>query len=146
MAAAVLGTVVADLDLRPERRHTFVSKLLGILEDWVPGSVAELHGSLGSGTADDYSDIDIRARSVAAHDLYDADNPDARSDTGWSSPTSAIEHAIAAIKAAARGQADSADGLLRRGCERIGVTPSPPPSWPMRLPALLMRAPPRNPA
>src|SRR6266581_3327511 len=48
---------VADFDLRPERRHTFASKLLGNLEDWVPGSVAEVRGSLGSGTADDYSDI-----------------------------------------------------------------------------------------
>jgi hypothetical protein len=50
---------VTDLDLRPERRHTFASKLLRNLEDWVPGLVAELRGSLGSGTADDYSDIDI---------------------------------------------------------------------------------------
>lgn len=51
--------VVADLDLRPERRHTFASKLLRNLEDWVPGSVAEFRGSLGSGTADNYSDIDV---------------------------------------------------------------------------------------
>src|SRR5260370_36228455 len=50
---------VADFDLRPERRQTFASKLLGNLEDWVPGSVAEIRGSMGSGTADDYSDIDI---------------------------------------------------------------------------------------
>lgn len=176
--------VVADLDLRPERRHTFASKLLRNLENWIPGSVAELRGSLGSGTADDYSDIDIcwvvpddsfteavdtlgaalsretavlslrtdpefarsarrrlvfarlygmplfwrvdidiRARSVAADDLYDAGNPDARSDTGWSGPASAIENAIAATKAAARGQADTADGLLHRGFERVGRDP-----------------------
>jgi hypothetical protein len=175
---------VADFDLRPERRHTFASKLLGNLEDWVPGSVAELRGAMGSGNADEYSDIDIcwvvaddsfteaidtlgaalsratavlslradpefarsarrrlvfarlygiplfwrvdidiRARSVAADDLYDVGNPDARSDTGWSGPASAIEDAIAAIKAAARGQADAADGLLHRGFERIGRDP-----------------------
>ncbi len=176
--------VVADLDLRSERRHTFASKLLRVLEAWVLGSAAELRGSLGSGTADDYSDIDIswvvpddsfteavdtlgaalsraaavlslrtdpefarsarrrlvfarlygmplfwrvdidiRARSVAADDLYDADNLDARSDTGWSGPASAIENAIAAIKAAVRGQADAADGLLCGGFERIGRNP-----------------------
>jgi predicted nucleotidyltransferase len=176
--------VVADLDLRPERRHTFASKLLGNLEDWVPGSVAELRGSLGSGTADDYSDIDIcwvvpddsfteavdtlgaalsratavlslrtdpefarsarrrlvfarlygmplfwrvdidiRARLVAADALYDADNPEARSDTEWSRPASAIENAIAAIKAAVRGQTDAADSLIRRGFQRIGRNP-----------------------
>ena len=68
-------------------------------------------------------DIDIRARSVAADDLYDADNPEARSDTRWSSPASAIDNAIAAVKAAVRGQADAADGLLRRGFERIGRDP-----------------------
>ena len=37
------------------RRQTFASKLLGNLEDWV----AEIRESMGSGTADDYSDIDI---------------------------------------------------------------------------------------
>lgn len=174
----------ADLDLRPERRHKLTGKLLAALQAWVPGSRAQLRGSLGAGTADDYSDIDIcwmvpdqdfteavdtvgaalsqcsavlslrtdpefarsarrrvvfarlhdmplfwrvdidiRAYSVATGDLYDADNPDARSDTGWSAPASAIENAIAAIKAAARGQADAADVLLRRGGERIGHVP-----------------------
>ena len=174
-------TVVADLDLRPERRHKLASKLLAALQDWIPGSRTLLRGSLGSGTADDYSeidicwivpdagfaeavdtagaalsqvaavlsfrtdpglarsarrrlvfarlygvplfwrvDIDIRAGSVAADDHYDLGHPDAFSDTGWSAPASAIENAIAAIKAAARGQADTADALLRRGCERIG--------------------------
>ena len=70
-------------------------------------------------------DIDIRARSVAADDLYDAGNPDARSDTAWSGPANAIEDAIAATKAAGRGQADTADGLLRRGFEQIGHDPEP---------------------
>ncbi|HTS96434.1 MAG TPA: hypothetical protein VMI33_07420 [Streptosporangiaceae bacterium] len=173
-------TVTADLDLRPERRDMLTSKLLAALQGWIPGSRARLRGSLGAGTADDYSDvdicwvvpdqdfteaidtlgaalsrctavlalradpefarsarrrlvfarlhgmplfwrvdIDIRADSIAADDLYDIGNPDAHSDTGWSAPASAIENAIAAIKAAARGQADTADSLLRRGCERI---------------------------
>jgi len=177
-------TVTADLDLRPERRDKLTGKLLAALQGWVPGSRAQLRGSLGAGTADDYSDIDIcwvvpdqdfteavdtlgaalsqvtavlalrtdpefarsarrravfarlcdvplfwrvdidiRADSIAADDLYDADNPDAHGDTGWSAPASAIENAIAAIKAAARGQADTADILLRRGCERIGHNP-----------------------
>jgi hypothetical protein len=174
-------TLVADLDLRPERRQTLASKVLAALRDWIPGSRTQLRGSLGSGTADDYSDIDIcwvvpdasfaeavdtaaaalsqvtavqsfrtdpelarsarrrlvfarlcnvplfwrvdidiRADSVAAGDHNDSGNPDARSDTGWSAPASAIENAIAAIKAAARGQADTAEDLLRRGGERIG--------------------------
>jgi len=174
-------TVVADLDLRPERRDELLIKLLAALQAWVPGSRTQLRGSLASGSADQYSDIDIcwvvpdasfaeavdttgaalsqvtavlslrtdpelarsarrrlvfarlshvplfwrvdidiLADSVAADDHPDASNPDARSDEGWSAPASAIENAIAAIKAAARGHADTADGLLRRGCERIG--------------------------
>lgn len=177
---------VADFDLRPERRRTFASKLLGNLEDWAPGSAAELRGSMGSGNADDYSDIDIRwavpddtfteavdtvgaalsrvtavlslrtdpefarsarqrlvfarlygmplywrvdidirTNSVAAGDRCDTGHPDARSDTGGSGPAGAIEDAVAAIRAAARGQADAADGLLRRGFERIGHDPGP---------------------
>jgi hypothetical protein len=176
--------VVADLDLRPERRDKPVGKLVAALEGWVPGSVAQLRGSLSAGTADGYSDIDIcwvvpdqdfteavdtlgaalsqcaavlslrtdpelalsarrrvvfarlygiplfwrvdidiRARSIAADDRYDVSNPDARSDAGWSAPASAIENAIAAIKAALRGQPDSSESLLRRGCERIGYDP-----------------------
>ena len=178
--------VAADLDLRPERRDKLTGKLLAALQGWIPGSVAQLRGSLGAGTADDYSDIDIRwvvpdqdfteatdtlgaalsqctavlalrtdpefarsamrrvvfarlhgmplfwrvdidirANSVAADDLHDAGNPDARNKAGWSAPASAIENAIAAIKAAARGQADAADGLLGRGFKRIGHDPGP---------------------
>src|SRR5262245_3791197 len=174
----------ADLDLRPERRDKLTGKLLSSLRGWVPGSVAQLRGSLDAGTADDYSDIDIcwvvpdpdfteavdslgaalsqcaavmslrtdpgfarsarrrvvfarmwhmpsfwrvdidnRGRSIAAEDGYDVGNPDARSKAGWSAPASAIENAIAAIKAAARGQADTAETLLRRGRERIEHDP-----------------------
>jgi|SRR6516164_4806071 hypothetical protein len=179
-------TVTADLDLRPERRDKLTGKLLAALQGWIPGSVAQLRGSLGTGTADKYSDIDIcwvvpdqdfteaadtlgaalsqctavlalradpefarsamrrvvfarlhgmplfwrvdidiRASSVAADDLHDAGNPDARHEAGWSAPASAIENAIAAIKAAARGQTDAADGLLGRGFKRIGLDPGP---------------------
>jgi hypothetical protein len=178
--------IVADLDLRPERRQEFAGKLLAALQSWVPGSRAEIRGSPGSGRADDYSDIDIRwvvpeisfaeaadtagaalsqvsavltlrtdpglarpagrrqvfarlygvplfwrldidirADSVATDDQYDARHPDARSDEGWSAPASAIEDAIAAIKAARRGQADTASRLLRRGGERIGDDTGP---------------------
>jgi hypothetical protein len=67
--------------------------------------------------------IDSRAHSVATDDLYDVGNPDACGDTRWSDPASAIEDAIAAIKAAVRGQAEIADDVLRRGCERIGHDP-----------------------
>ena len=51
--------VEADLDLRPQRRHLLTGKLLAALQGWVPGSRAQLRGSLGAGTADEYSDIDI---------------------------------------------------------------------------------------
>src|SRR5262249_9509575 len=167
--------VQADLDLRPERRDKVTGKLPAALKGWVPGPAAQLRGSLGAGTADVYSDIDIcwvvpdqdfteavdtlgaalsqcnavlslrtdpefarsvkrrvvfarmwrmplfwrvdidiRARSIATDDLNDAGNSDARSDGGWSAPVMVIENAVAAIKAAVRGQADTADILLRR--------------------------------
>jgi hypothetical protein len=176
--------VAVDLDLRPERRDQLTGKLLAALQGWVPSSRTQLRGSLGAGTADEYSDIDIcwvvpdrdfteavdtlgaalsqcaavlsyrtdpefarsakrrvivarlygmplfwrvdidiRPDSVAADDVCDAGNPDARSDAAWSALASAIENAIAAIKAAARGQADAADGLLRHGFKGIGHHP-----------------------
>jgi hypothetical protein len=179
-------TVVADLDLRAERRQELVGKLLAALHAWVRGSRTQLRGSLGCGSADGYSDIDIcwvvpdasfaeavdtagaalsqvravlslrtdpelarsdrrrlvfarlhgvplfwrvdidiRADSVAAADHHDAGNPDARADKDWSAPASAIENAIAAIKAAVRDQADTAEGLVRRGSERIGHNVGP---------------------
>jgi hypothetical protein len=70
-------------------------------------------------------DLDIRAESVAADDQHDVGNPDARSDAGWSASASAIENAVAAIKAAARGQADTAADLVRRGYSRIELDADP---------------------
>lgn len=51
---------MADLDLRPERRRQLAAGLRGELEALVPGSVTALSGSLAAGTADLYSDIDLR--------------------------------------------------------------------------------------
>lgn len=49
---------MADLDLRQERRDLLVSELRAALEAEVPGSRTSLRGSLASGMADPYSDID----------------------------------------------------------------------------------------
>ena len=177
---------MADLDLRPERRDQLTAGLRAELEALIPGSATDLRGSLATGTADPYSDIDlcwvvgdetftaavsaaaglaarlpsvqavridpslarsdrrrlvfvrldrvplfwrvdldVRARSVAADDSYDDDNPDARDATGWSPPASAIENAVAAIKSGVRGRTDVTSGLLDRGYERIGLAPDP---------------------
>jgi predicted nucleotidyltransferase len=78
-------------------------------------------------------DLDVRAASVAADHDYDDANPAARSEAGWSRPASAIENAAAAIKAAARGQASIADGLLSRGYQRIGLDPAPLAHLPDRI-------------
>jgi len=50
---------VADLDLRPERRNGLVARLRADLEAAVPGSTTSLRGSLATGSADAYSDIDL---------------------------------------------------------------------------------------
>ena len=50
---------MADLDLRPERRNELTARLRAGLETLVPGSSTSLRGSLASGTADPYSDIDL---------------------------------------------------------------------------------------
>ncbi|TDQ04609.1 nucleotidyltransferase domain-containing protein [Labedaea rhizosphaerae] len=63
-------------------------------------------------------DLDVRAASVADDEHYDVDNPAARSTDGWSAAASALENAIAAVKAERRGR--SAEGLLERGFARIG--------------------------
>jgi predicted nucleotidyltransferase len=183
-----------DLDLRPERRGQVASELRGALTAAIAGSRTWLRGSLVTGMADRYSDIDIswvvpddaftaavdslasvvgsvrtlaslrvdpdlarsdrrrliflrleciplfwridldiRAASVATDDTYDAGSTTARSETGWSRPASAIENAIAAIKAAARGQASTVDGLLDRGYERIGLDPRLADDLPARI-------------
>ncbi len=81
-------------------------------------------------------DLDILAYSVAADDAYDAGNDAARSEAGWSRPASAIENAVAALKAAVRGQAGTADGLLQRGYERIGAGPGTATSLAASIPRL----------
>lgn len=185
---------MADLDLRPQRRELIVSELQDALTAAITGSHVWLRGSLSSGTADRYSDVDlcwmvpdgkfteavgsvraaiapardvtscrvdpglarsdrrrliflrlaatplfwridldIRADSVAAEDGYDATNPAAYSEAGWSRPASAIENAIAAIKAAVRHEADSVEGLLNRGYERIGLDRGSPADLPGRI-------------
>lgn len=50
---------MTDLDLRPERRDRLVGQLRAALTAAVLDSQAELRGSLASGTADPYSDIDL---------------------------------------------------------------------------------------
>jgi hypothetical protein len=50
---------MADLDLRPERRDQLAAGLRAELEALIPGSATDLRGSLASGTADPYSDIDL---------------------------------------------------------------------------------------
>jgi hypothetical protein len=51
--------VVADLDLRPERRQALVDRIVAALSDASPGSRLSLRGSLTTGAADIYSDIDL---------------------------------------------------------------------------------------
>jgi hypothetical protein len=50
---------VADLDPRPQQRARLAVQLCTALTAAIPASVADLRGSLGSGTEDLYSDIDI---------------------------------------------------------------------------------------
>jgi len=185
---------VIDVDLRPERRERLAAELRAALTAAIPDSQAELRGSLGSGTADPYSDIDlawmvpddmfaaavesaapviqtvgtvsslrsdpdlatsdrrrliffrlaglplfwrvdldIRAASVGADNSYDDANPAARSEAGWSRPASAIENAVAAIKASVRGQPSTADSLLLRGYQRIGLDAVPAADLPSSI-------------
>ncbi len=63
--ARMIGRVLeqepmADLDLRPERRDQLAAALSAELETLVPCSCVTLRGSLAAGTADPYSDIDLR--------------------------------------------------------------------------------------
>lgn len=69
-------------------------------------------------------DLDIRVESIADHDDYDMHNRQTRGEN-WSLPASALENAVAAIKALMRNQEDVALGLLQRGYARIGQTYEP---------------------
>jgi hypothetical protein len=69
-------------------------------------------------------DIDILAWSVHRDLTYDLDNQAAKGND-WSLTHSALMNAIAAIKALLRSKDDTAQQLLVRGFERVGlVTPS----------------------
>ncbi|HEV2758445.1 MAG TPA: nucleotidyltransferase domain-containing protein [Acidimicrobiales bacterium] len=50
---------MVDLDLRPERRAAVVDSVTEALRMAVPGSVISLRGSLATGEADQFSDIDL---------------------------------------------------------------------------------------
>ena len=50
---------MVDLDLRPERRDLVAARVVAELESAVAGSTAGLRGSLASGSADGFSDIDV---------------------------------------------------------------------------------------
>lgn len=171
--------------LSTERRCTAVEMVTQALVDACPASTVRLLGSLATGTADLYSDIDlawvvpdkvfdsciaqapdalaqaapirrvrmdpdfqrsrkrrllfvryvhlplfwridldIRAQSIAADDNHDLDNPQAQG-TNWSFPASALENAVAAIKALRRDQPDVARGLLMRAYARVGHSYEP---------------------
>jgi hypothetical protein len=81
-------------------------------------------------------DLDMRAISVAANDSYDAGNPAAHSEAGWSRPASAIENTIAAIKAAVRRQRNIAAGLLSRGYARINLSSGSAADFPRAITGL----------
>ena len=70
-------------------------------------------------------DLDVRCASIADDGSFDSDDPDARSEDGWSRPASALANAIAAVKALGRGRTDFALGTLSLGFERIGLPPPP---------------------
>ena len=69
------------------------------------------------------ADIDIFARSVHQDLAYDLHNEAAKGDN-WSLTHSALMNAVAAVKALLRHEEDTAEQLLIRGFERVGlVTP-----------------------
>lgn len=59
-------TAAGGQGLDPAVRAALAGELVAALRAACPGSAAELTGSLGAGTADDYSDIDIAWRVPAA--------------------------------------------------------------------------------
>ena len=64
-----------DLDLRPERRARIVAAIATALRAAIPGSDVALRGSLATGVADEFSDIDLR----------------------WEVPVDDLEMAVAAV-------------------------------------------------
>ena len=59
MGQRIHDGVVVDLDLRPERRAALVDSLTEALRMAVAGSDISLRGSLATGEADQFSDIDL---------------------------------------------------------------------------------------
>lgn len=162
-------------------RLAVARRIAGALRGAGPGSTTDLEGSLADGTADEFSDIDLRwtiaraqfgAALGAAPAAIASVTPllsirsdpewqgsssrrlifvrlsgvplwwrldlDVRSDSGadetaepahvgpvseWDPFESALQNALAAIKAMARGSEEDAAGLLSRGFERIGSRP-----------------------
>lgn len=109
-ARDVLGTVraVASLRVDPDLRNSRKRRLLFVDFEGLP-----LFWRL---------DLEIVAHSVADLPAEDQGNPAARGDD-WSRPASALANAVAAVKAALRGQPQVARGLLERGFARIGAAP-----------------------
>jgi predicted nucleotidyltransferase len=66
-------------------------------------------------------DLDVFAQSATRQPDYDRDNPAARGSE-WSLTESSLMNAIAAIKAACRGQENEAHRLLHRAEGRIGLS------------------------
>ena len=78
------GAVVKpDLDLRSERRARIVAAIATALRAAIPGSDVALRGSLATGAADEFSDIDLR----------------------WEVPVDDVEMAVAAVPNALSGVA-----------------------------------------
>lgn len=70
-------------------------------------------------------DLEVAMASADGDDGHHVETPLARSEQGWSRAASAIENAVAAIKATLRHQPPVADGLLQRGYDRVGRRPDP---------------------
>lgn len=78
--------------------------------------------------------LDLKVRAVSTPGDPAAARPVAWAPE-WSEPESALMNALATVKALHRSQPDTADGLLRRGFERVGA-PDPGGGWTARIQAL----------
>ncbi|WP_158550737.1 nucleotidyltransferase domain-containing protein [Geodermatophilus sp. TF02-6] len=191
---------MADLDLREERRTEIVDALRAALAGTAPSARVALRGSLAGGTADAFSDIDLRVDVAGADrdtclqmlpaalgsvrpvrllrlDPETAAAPDRRlvyallrglpvfwrvdlevvahpplpppgpvpAGPAWSWPASALMNAVAAVRAAARGDEAAAAALLARGADRVTAR-LPDRPLPARIVALAASCAVRDPA